>query len=121
MNKTKILLTVLFTIFCAGSKLYAQLDSLSRGDRIRITGTKYFLQPTIATFSRIHSDTLFFSLDNRAFAISINQIEKLEIPIGKKRHTITGMIAGYIAGGLNLLSGSKSKLLQNSVSLRDSK
>jgi len=102
MNKTKILLTLLFTIFCASPKLYAQLDSLSNGDCIRLTGTKYFLQPTVATFSRIHSDTLFCYINNKVFAVPVNHLQKLEIPIGKRRHTIKGMIIGSISGGLIL-------------------
>ena len=102
MNKTKILLIVLFTIFCASPKLYAQLDSLSNGDRIRLTGKKYFLQPTITTFNKLQTDTLFFNINNNASAIPVNLLQKLEVSIGKKRQTVKGMIFGSIAGGLIL-------------------
>lgn len=102
MKKVFIILISLISFFCASQQVYAQFDSLSQGDRIRITATKYFFQPTIATFEKLHSDSLFFNINNRKFTIPVNLIEKLEISKEQKRNTVTGMIAGSLAGGLIL-------------------
>lgn len=102
MNKVLIILISLISFFCANEKLYAQLDSLSNGDRIRITATKYFFQPTIATFEKLHSDSLFLNINNRTLAIPVNLIKKLEVSKKQKRNTITGIIVGSLAGGVVL-------------------
>ncbi len=102
MNKVLIILIFLISFFCANQQVYAQLDSLSNGDRIRITATKYFLQPTIATFEKLHSDSLFFNINNRKLAIPVNLIKKLEVSTKQKRNTVAGIIAGSLVGGLIL-------------------
>jgi putative effector of murein hydrolase len=102
MNKVLIILISLISFFCANQQVYAQLDSLSNGNRIRITATKYFLQPTIATFEKLHSDSLFFNINNRTLAIPINLIKKLEVSKKQKQNTITGIIVGSLTGGVVL-------------------
>ena len=102
MNKVLIILISLLSFFCANQQVYAQLDSLSKSDRIRITSTKYFLEPTIAIFEKLHSDSLFFNINNRTLAIPVNLITKIEISKKQKRNTVTGMIAGSLVGGLIL-------------------
>lgn len=68
--------------------------------KIRITATKYYLESAIATFKKLHSDSLFFNINNRTLAIPLNLITKLEISKKQKRNTVTGMIAGSFVGGL---------------------
>ena len=102
MNKVLIILISLILFFCANQQVYAQLDSLSSGDRIRITATKYFFQPTIATFEKLHSDSLFININKRTLAIPVNLIKKLEVSKKQKRNMITGMIVGSLAGGVVL-------------------
>lgn len=102
MNKVLIILISLISFFCAKQQVYAQLGSLSNGNRIRITATKYFIQPTVATFEELHSDSLFININNRTLGIPVNLIKKLEVSKKQKRNTITGMLVGSLAGGLAL-------------------
>ncbi len=109
MNKTRILLLVFFTILCAAPRSHAQLNRLSHGDLIRLTGTKHFPRPAIATFGKLQNDSLFFSIHNQTFAIPVDHLRKLERSTGQKRQTVTGMITGSIAGGLLLGMAMRSE------------
>ena len=102
MNKKVIFIILLTLLFFPKSELFAQLDSLSQGDRIRVTASKYFYKPVTAIFEKRHSDSLFFSMNTRVFSIPIQYLQKIEVSKGKERHTGTGLILGAVFGGLVL-------------------
>lgn len=93
-------LALLLTLWPAA--VNAGLYSLQKGDMIRLTAPKYSTQPTIATFAGFGNDTLNFLINNRAFAMPLQKITKLEVARGKKRHTGNGALIGGAIGGLGL-------------------
>lgn len=93
---------LLTSLFSPESKLFAQLDSLSQGNLIRITAPKYFYHPITCTFDMMKSDSIFFKMNSRTSAIPIQYLQKVELSKGKKRYTVTGVIAGSVFGGLIL-------------------
>ena len=113
MNKKIIFIILLSLLFSPKTKLFAQLDSLLKDDRIRITASKYFYQPTVITFEKFQSDSLFFNMNTRTSAIPIQYLQKIELLKGKKRHTITGMISGAVFGGLIL--GISTKITEQNA------
>jgi hypothetical protein len=83
--------------------LYAQVDSLYKGDTIRVTAPKYLAQSLTGTFSELKKDSLAFNIYEKVlFAIPLQQITKLEVARGEEGNALKGAIIGALSGGLGL-------------------
>lgn len=116
----KILINILVVIilFLSPGILIAQVDSISSGDTIRVTTTKYFQNFIVGNFINIKNDSLCFQVNKRLFTIPLQRVTTLEVAKGKKSGPKKGAIIGGIAGGLGLgaiaalsLSGNQDEWL----------
>ena len=98
MKKITITIIVLVSLLFTESILFAQLDSLSQDDRIRLTASEYFIQRIDCKFDKIQSDSLFISMHSEKFIIPVQHVQKIELWKGKKRNTFTGALVGVVIG-----------------------
>ena len=102
MKNIIVSISLLIFVFFPVKKFFAQLDSLSKGDRIRITYQEYLYKPTICSFEKVVRDSLIVGMHNKIFPIPLERIQKIEICKNKERNTVTGIIIGSVIGGLAL-------------------
>ncbi len=94
---------ILFIIFFPMQNItYAQLPSISQGNFVRLTLTKYFEYPIIGKVQQISSDSLSLLIGNRIFKFSAAEIERIEIKEKLKRQTFEGALLGAASGCLIL-------------------
>ncbi|OIP57076.1 MAG: hypothetical protein AUK34_10255 [Ignavibacteria bacterium CG2_30_36_16] len=101
----KIFVSLIFFLilfFSFPSKQFAQLASLSRGDRIRITSQEYFYQPLVCKFDQINLDTMAINISSKIIFIPLGQIQRIEFSESLKHNTVNGAILGSIFGGISL-------------------
>lgn len=96
------LIFFLILFFSFPSEQFPQLDSLSRGDRIRITSQEYFYQPLICKFDKINLDTMAINISSKIISIPLEQIQRIEFSKSLKHNTVNGAIWGSVFGGISL-------------------
>lgn len=104
MDTFKILINILvfIIIFLSPGIIYAQADSISSGDVIRVNAPKYFHDSMVGNFISIKIDSLYLQINKRLFTIPLQQITKFEVSRGKRTNTKNGAIIGGFSGGLGL-------------------
>ena len=100
--KVLINILVVIIIFLSPGIIYAQANSISNGDVIRVTAPKYFHDSMAGNFINIKTDGLYLQINQRLFTIPLQQITKLEVSRGKRTNTKKGAIIGGFSGGLGL-------------------
>ena len=83
--------------------LEAQLNSLSRDDKIRISFDLDYGQYFHGTYLNFKKDNIYILIDNKSVAIPLQNIKKIEVARGKKSVIKKGAIIGAIAGGIGLV------------------
>ncbi|OQX86183.1 hypothetical protein B6D60_06695 [candidate division KSB1 bacterium 4484_87] len=101
MKKRMISFLLLIPVLFSSNDLWGQIPALLQGEKIRVTSNRYFYSPIIANFEKSTSDSLFFSMNTKKFAIPISEIQKIETSF-KKRNTTKGIIIGAIPAAVLL-------------------
>jgi hypothetical protein len=89
--------------------IYAQVTTLSEGDKVRIWKQDPLAGSITGQFSRLGPDTLQLYSYDRIVQIPISDISRIDVSIGTKRNTFPGLIFGSVLGalaGIAMSSGS---------------
>ncbi len=86
----------------SADELYAQPDSIYKGDTIRVTAPNYIGGRVVGKLMGIRNDSLQLHVYKRKLFIPLYQIVKLEVARGEKRNAKKGFVIGALGGGLGL-------------------
>ncbi len=101
--KLKIFYIVLTLLILNNNSIFSQLPFLKEGTKIKVTlkeGQNIF--PIIGTVKKISSDSLTLAIESKLFGIPSTNIQKIEIGIEGKKHTVEGILIGGIPMSLFL-------------------
>ncbi len=102
MNYHTLLVATLMVLLISMSGASAQLSTLQKDDRIRVTCPAYFNERMEGTFIKTETERLLFKIQSYHFSIPLNEIEKLEAVRKKTRNTKKGALIGALSGGFGL-------------------
>jgi hypothetical protein len=92
---TGLLLVVLFQ-----SEVMAQISSLYRGDKVRISAPNIYPETVRGTIYGINTTQITLNIEGDYYIFPLNSIERLDVSLGKKRHTGDGALIGLTGGAL---------------------
>ncbi len=97
-------LVVLFVMFTLSKITFAQVNTLKKGDRIKLSAPSVSKKPLVGTFmTRSNTLTVLYrSKDDSTYYIINTLIDRIYISSGKKRNTGRGALIGAVSGGLIL-------------------
>ncbi len=83
-------------------QLAAQVWEVQSGSRVRITAPGIQSEQLVGSVSAIRGDTILLKLDatEEERAVSLRSLERIELSVGEKRHTLEGLLIGTGAGVL---------------------
>ncbi|MEE8043042.1 MAG: hypothetical protein V3T15_09625 [Pseudomonadales bacterium] len=100
MRHTAAYLVVVLLLSSAPGLAQDQQDSLTYGDRVRVTAPQLVLHETVGRFEALRHDTLVVRADS-ALRIPLNLVTRLEISHGRSNSPmILGAAVGAVAGGV---------------------
>lgn len=101
--KLKTFYIILTLLIINNNLIFPQLPLLKEGTKIKVTiktGQNTF--PIIGTVKKISSDSLTLAIQSKLFGIPSSDIQKIEIGIEGKKHTVEGILIGGVPMSLFL-------------------
>ncbi len=100
---------LLLISFLIPHALRAQLPKLKQNTIYRVTSTKTFPNYLIGKVQKQTPDSLFLLIGGRIYALSAQEVKKIEIKTQSKRHTVLGAVLGAVPTSLILGSYFQSQ------------
>ncbi|HEX6746348.1 MAG TPA: hypothetical protein VF092_03460 [Longimicrobium sp.] len=97
--------TVLLSLACiaiagsiADTSAEAQRVEMPDSGRVRITTSRWQARHFVGTVQQSTADSVMLRTADSLVAIPRDRVRRVEVPAGRRRHVVTGMMIGLVAG-----------------------